>query len=47
MYLALRNITVVDKADPNWSATLSQFVILFERRVPMGGIGSNSLTQTA
>jgi putative transposase len=46
MYLALRNIskrwTMPIK---NWSGALNQFAILFEGRVPMGGLGSNSLTQ--
>ena len=46
MYLALRNIskrwTMPIK---NWSAALNQFAILFEGRVPMGGLNSNSLTQ--
>jgi hypothetical protein len=27
------------------SAALNQFAILFDGRVPMGGIGANSLTQ--
>jgi len=46
MYLALRNIskrwTMPIK---NWSGALNQFAILFEGRVPMGGLSSNSLTQ--
>src|ERR1044072_3065743 len=46
LYLALRNIskrwTMPIK---NWSGALNQFAILFEGRVPMGGHGSNSLTQ--
>jgi len=47
MYLALRNISKRwTMPIPNWSAALNQFAILFEGRVPMGGIGSNSLTQT-
>jgi hypothetical protein len=44
-YLALRNIsrrwTMPIK---NWSAAMNQFVILFDGRVPMGGLTSNSLT---
>src|ERR687889_1164850 len=48
MYLALRNIskrwTMPIK---NWSGALNQFAILFEGRVPMGGLSSNSLTQNA
>lgn len=46
MYLGLKNIsqrwTMPIK---NWSGALNQFAILFEGRVPMGGLGSNSLTQ--
>jgi hypothetical protein len=29
----------------NWSGAMNQFAILFDGRVPMGGISSNSLTQ--
>jgi len=48
MYLALKNISKRwTMPIPNWSAALNQFAILFEGRVPMGGLGSNSLTQTA
>jgi putative transposase len=46
MYLGLKNIsqrwTMPIK---NWSGAMNQFAILFEGRVPMGGISSNSLTQ--
>jgi putative transposase len=46
MCLALRNIskrwTMPIK---NWSGTMNQFAILFEGRVPMGGLNQNSLTQ--
>lgn len=46
MYLALRNIsqrwTMPIK---NWSGALNPFAILFEGRVPMSGLSSNSLTQ--
>jgi putative transposase len=46
MYLALRNIsqrwTMPIK---NWSGAMNQFAILFEGRVPMAGLSSNSLTQ--
>jgi putative transposase len=46
MYLALRNIskrwTMPIK---NWSGAMNQFAILFDGRVPMGGLNSNSLTQ--
>jgi putative transposase len=48
MYLALRNIskrwTMPIK---NWSGAMNQFAILFDGRVPMGGLSQNSLTQTA
>jgi putative transposase len=48
MYLALRNISKRwTMPIPNWSAALNQFAILFEGRVPMGGLNQNSLTQTA
>jgi putative transposase len=47
MYPALRNIskrwTMPIK---NWSAALNQFAILFDGRMAMGGLNSNSLTQT-
>jgi hypothetical protein len=46
MYLGLKNIsqrwTMPIK---NWSGAMNQFAILFEGRVPMGGLSSNSLTQ--
>lgn len=32
---------------PNWGAALNQFAILFDGRVPMGGLSSNSLKQYA
>jgi site-specific recombinase XerD len=48
MYLALKNIskrwTMPIK---NWSGAMNQFAILFDGRVPMGGLNHNSLTQTA
>jgi putative transposase len=48
MYLALKNISKRwTMPIPNWSAALNQFAILFDGRVPMGGLSSNSLTQTA
>jgi putative transposase len=48
LYLALRNISKRwTMPIPNWSAALNQFAILFEGRVPMGGISSHSLTQSA
>jgi hypothetical protein len=37
----------VDNADPNWSGALNRFAILFDGRVPVGGLGSSSLTQNA
>jgi putative transposase len=46
LYLALRNISQRwTMPIRNWSAAMNQFAILFDGRVPMGGIGSNSLTQ--
>jgi putative transposase len=48
MYLALKNISQRwTMPIQNWSAALNQFAILFEGRVPMGGLSSNSLTQAA
>ena len=48
LYLALRNISRRWTMPlPNWSAALNQFAILFEGRVPLGGLDQNSLTQTA
>jgi hypothetical protein len=48
MYLALRNIsrrwTMPSK---NWSGAMNQFTILFEGRVPLGGLNANSLTRNA
>jgi putative transposase len=48
MYLALKNIskrwTMPIK---NWSGAMNQFAILFDGRVPMGGLNHNSLTQSA
>jgi putative transposase len=45
MYLGLKNIsqrwTMPIK---NWSGAMNQFAILFEGRVPMGGLSTNSLT---
>jgi hypothetical protein len=47
-FLALKNIskrwTMPIK---NWSAAMNQFAILFDGRVPMGGLNQNSLTQSA
>jgi putative transposase len=48
MYLGLRNIsqrwTMPIK---NWIGAMNQFAILFEGRVPLSGLSSNSLTQNA
>ncbi len=43
----LASAAAVKIHSPNWSAALNQFAILFEGRVPMGGLNQNSLTQTA
>ena len=46
MYLALRNISRRwTMPIQNWSAALNQFAVLFEGRVPMGSLSSDSLTQ--
>jgi putative transposase len=46
MYLALKNISKKwTMPIRNWSGALNQFAILFEGRVPMAGLSSNSLTQ--
>lgn len=46
MYLALRNISKRwTMPIQNWSGAMNQFAILFDGRVPMGGLSSNSLTQ--
>lgn len=48
MYLALKNISKRwTMPIRNWSAAMNQFAILFDGRVPMGGLSQNSLTQTA
>ncbi len=48
MYLALKNISQRwTMPIRNWSGAMNQFAILFEGRVPMGGLNHNSLTQTA
>lgn len=36
---------LVKKNLKNWSGAMNQFAILFDARVPMGGLNSNSLTQ--
>jgi putative transposase len=46
MYLALRNISKKwTMPIRNWSGAMNQFAILFEGRVPMVELSSNSLTQ--
>jgi putative transposase len=48
LYLALRNISkrwTMPVRD--WSAAMNQFAILFDARVPMGGLNQHSLTQNA
>jgi putative transposase len=46
LYLALRNISKRwTMPIQNWSAAMNQFAILFDGRVPMNGLGTNSLTQ--
>jgi putative transposase len=48
MYLALRNISQRwTMPIRNWSGAMNQFAILFEERVPVAGLSSNSLTQNA
>jgi putative transposase len=48
LYLALRNISNRwTMPIPNWSGALNQFAILFDGRVPMGGLNQSSLTQNA
>ena len=45
LYLALKNISKRwTMPIRNWSGAMNQFAILFEGRVPMGGLG-NSFTQ--
>ena len=45
MYLGLRNISKRWRMPiRDWSGAMNQFAILFEGRVPMGGLG-NSFTQ--
>lgn len=48
LYLALKNISKKwTMPIRNWSAAMNQFAIIFEGRVPMGGIDQNSFTQSA
>jgi len=47
MYLALRNISKRwTMPIPNWGSAMNQFSILFEGRVPMGGLDTKLFTQT-
>jgi putative transposase len=48
MNLTLRNISKRWTTPiKNWSTALNQFATLFDGRVPIGRLSSNSLTQTA
>jgi putative transposase len=48
MYLALKNISQRwTMPIRNWSGAMNQFAILFEGRVSIAGLSSNSLTQNA
>lgn len=48
MYLALKNISKRwTMPIRNWSGAMNQLAIIFEGRVPMGGLNQNSLTQPA
>ena len=48
MYLGLRHISKRwTMPIQNWSAAMNQFAILFDGRVPMGGLNQSSLTQNA
>lgn len=48
MYPALHNISKRwTMLIQNWTVALNQFSILFDGRVPIGGLNQNSLTQTA
>ena len=47
MHLALRNISQRwTMLIPNWSVAMNQLAILFEGRVPLGGLSQHTLTQT-
>jgi putative transposase len=47
-YLALRNITKKwTMPIQEWSSAMNQFAIIFEGRVPMGGLGNNTFTQAS
>jgi putative transposase len=46
IYLGLKNISQRWRMPiKNWSGAMNQFAILFDGRVPMGGLSSHSLTQ--
>jgi len=48
VYLALRNISKKwTMPIREWSSAMSQFAIMFEGRVPMGGLGTNTFTQAS
>ncbi len=48
LYLALRNISKKwTMPIREWSSTMNQFAIMFEGRVPMGGLGTNTFTQAS
>ena len=47
LYLALRNASKKWRMPiRDWSGAMNQFAIIFEGRVPMGGINQNSFTQS-
>jgi putative transposase len=47
LYLALKNAAKKwSMPIRNWSAAMNQFAIIFEGRVPMGGLDGNSFTQS-
>jgi putative transposase len=47
LYLGLRNVSRKwTRPIKNWSGAMNQFAIIFEGRVPMGGIDQNSFTQS-
>ena len=47
LYLALKNISKKWRMPiRDWSGAMNQFAIIFEGRVPMGGIDQNSFTQS-
>jgi putative transposase len=46
LYLALRNVSKKwTMPIRDWSGAMNQFAIIFEGRVPMGGLGANPFTQ--